>query len=80
MATIKKTINRQALDQMIESGMSKSEIAEELGLLMGQLNILGKQLGINWRSRKRKNVIFEIVDNDPNQPEGEEFVTETTIA
>lgn len=75
MATIKKTINRAALNQMVEAGMSKAEIAKELGLLMGELNVLGAKLGINWRTRKRKNLVFEIVDEDPNQPEGEELVT-----
>lgn len=66
--------------------MSKKEIANELGLLMGELNILGAQLKINWRTRKRKNLVFEFEDEpvdmaDPNQPEGEEFVEEleTTI-
>lgn len=71
MATSKKTINKAQLNALVESGMSKAEIAKELGLLVGELNLLGKQLGINWRTRKRKNVIFEFVE-DPNQPEGEE--------
>lgn len=75
MATITKQINRTALNQMVEKGMSKAEIAKELGLLVGELNILGKQLNINWRTRKRKLLVFDIVDEDPNQPEGEELAT-----
>ena len=71
MATSKKTINKAQLNTLVESGMSKAEIAEELGLLVGELNLLGKQLNINWRTRKRKNVVFEFIE-DPNQPEGEE--------
>ena len=83
MATTTKKINRTALNEMVEKGMSKKEIATELGLLMGELNVLGVKLNINWRTRKRKNLVFEFEDEtidmaDPNQPEGEEFVEELT--
>lgn len=76
MATIKKTINPTTVNKMVADGMSKKEIANELGLLMGELNILGAQLNINWRTRKRKNLVFEFVDTDPTDAEGEEFVPE----
>ena len=83
MATTTKKINRTALNEMVEKGMSKKEIANELGLLMGELNILGAQLNINWRTRKRKNLVFEFEDEttnmaDPTDAEGEEFVEELT--
>ena len=40
MATSKKTINKAQLNALVESGMSKAEIAKELGLLVGELNLL----------------------------------------
>ena len=66
-----KEVKEKALNLINNTGLTRAEIAEEMGWLVGQLNVFAKMNNVDWKKRKRVVYTFTIVE-DPNQPEGEE--------